>query len=73
MWFRGVFLPLFRCPSINANPFLANSLDSEAMAKIYKVVGIEGKGLGCVASKGQKISGGNCDVFDSPKKPDFFY
>jgi hypothetical protein len=47
-------------------------LGSEAMAKIYKVVGIEGKGLGCVASKGQKISGGNCDVFDSPKKTDFF-
>ena len=43
------------------------------MAAIYKVVEVEGKGLGCVASKGQKISGGNCDVFDSPKKPDFFY
>ena len=70
MWFRGVLLPLSRCHWINANPSLANSLDSDEMAKIYKVVGIEGKGLGCVASKGQKISGGNCDVFDSPKKPD---
>jgi hypothetical protein len=42
------------------------------MATIYKVVGIEGKGLGCVASKGQEISEENCGVFDSPKKQRFF-
>ena len=73
MWLHGVFLPFSKCPWINTNPSLANSLDSEEMAKIYKVVGIERKGLGCVASKGQEISEGNCDVFDSPKKQRFFY
>jgi hypothetical protein len=38
------------------------------MAKIYKVVGIEGKGLGCIASKGQKISEENFSFFDSLTK-----
>ena len=57
MWFREVLLPFSSCPLINANPILAIFLAREKMAKIYKVVDIEGKGLGCVASKGQKISG----------------